>query len=66
MTNDTILIRIDIDTLCETLRDRENIPENLEPILDRMMAAFQYKIEEQAQDFARGNGEFETCLFEAL
>ena len=66
MTNDTILIRIDMDSLCSALREREDVPEDLEPVLDRMMAAFQSKLEAMAGDFAAGNGDFETCLFEAL
>jgi len=61
-----ILIRIDIASLSAVLKNREDVPEDLHPVLDRLICAYQRKLEESAKEFATGKGDFETCLFEAL
>ena len=67
MTNDTIQIRIDLERIRELLRMREGVTDdNREAIVDKMVAAYQHRMEEQTRDLERGQGEFEACFFDAL
>lgn len=66
MTNDTILIRIDLTRVAEALNNR-GLPEtDREQLLDRIMAAYQRRLDEDAREFEQGRGAFEACVFDAL
>lgn len=67
MTNDTLLLRIDLGAVREKLAARSDVPaEELERILDRMVAALHDRLEAGIREFESGQGDFEACLFDSL
>jgi len=67
MTNDTIMVRIDMNMLIECIKHHPSAcDEDTSQILEKIMAAFQSTIEREAAEFEDGRGFFEACLFEAL
>lgn len=67
MANDTILLRLDTPTLTKLLAERpETADQEIEQILERLIAAFQRQLEVEVHELEQGRGRFETCLFEAL
>jgi hypothetical protein len=69
MANDLVMLRIDLEGLRTALGERPEYPSDpaeRELFLDRMLASFQCRIEEEAAEFAAGRGAFETCLFDAV
>lgn len=65
--NDTILVRLSLPQMWDTLQNRlpELSEEEQEKILEKTITAFQSYMEQEAGEFERGNGQFETCLYEA-
>lgn len=67
MVGDTVNIRMNTDVIRRKLLERPELAgKDVDQVMDRMLAAFHRHLEQQAEEFTAGNGEFEVCLFEAL
>jgi hypothetical protein len=59
MTNDTLLLRIDLAPVREKLAGRKEVAAaDLELVLDRMVAAFHDRLETSVRDYEAGQGDF--------